>query len=223
MAIIWKLVLKLKKSELINSLLLYAVSDNSWSGNRTLAEQIQEALQGGVTMLQLREKKLPHAAFLHEALAVKQIAKQFNVPLLINDDLEIACQSDADGLHIGQDDCPVYEARRMLGANKILGVSAQTVEQAKQAEAAGADYLGVGAVFSTSTKTDAKYVSLPLLKEICQSVKIPVVAIGGIDAHNISQLANTGIAGVAVVSAIFSKPDIALACQNLKEILNNTI
>lgn len=209
--------------KLRDQLLLYAVSDRSWADRQTLIQQIEAALKGGITMLQLREKDLPQAAFLHEALEVRCLTRQFGVPLIINDNLEIACQSGADGLHIGQHDCPVHIARKILGPNKILGVSAQTTAQAIAAEAEGADYLGVGAVFNTSTKSDADQVSLRQLAAICRSVQIPVVAIGGINTDNIPQLANTGIIGAAIVSAIFAQTDIEAACRNLKTLVSQNI
>jgi thiamine-phosphate pyrophosphorylase len=212
-------VQKLKNSNLEKQLLLYAVTDNAWLGKQTLAEQVEAALKGGVTMLQLREKHMADADFLKEALAIKKLTSAYNVPLIINDNLEVALQCDADGLHIGQDDCSVEVARKALGNDKILGVSAQTIEQAKAAEAAGADYLGVGAVFATATKDDAVLVGPENLAAICQAVKIPVVAIGGITKENLPSLLPSGIAGVALVSAIFAQPDITAACQELLNII----
>lgn len=212
-------MLKLSKYEIARQLRLYAVTDDRWVGSQTLMQQIEAALQGGITMLQLREKKISPEKFLAEAIAVKKLTDKYNIPLIINDNLSVACQSNASGLHIGQKDGSVAEARHILGANKILGVSAQNVEQAKAAEAAGADYLGVGAVFTTSTKNDAEALSPAILREICQSVKIPVVAIGGITAANLPTLLNSGIAGVAVVSAIFAQENITAASRRLLEIL----
>lgn len=182
-------------------------------------QQIEAALQGGITMLQLREKQMNSSDFLAEAKLVKNLSDIYNVPLIINDNLDVACQSDAAGLHIGQDDGSIAVARQKLGDNKILGVSAQTVEQAQAAEAAGADYLGVGAIFTTNTKDDALTLNQETLKAICQAVKIPVVAIGGITAQNIHILLDSGIVGVAVVSAIFAQADITTACQTLLHIL----
>ena len=178
-------------------------------------QQIEAALQGGITMLQLREKQMNSSDFLAEAKLVKNLSDIYNVPLIINDNLDVACQSDAAGLHIGQDDGSIAVARQKLGDNKILGVSAQTVEQAQAAE----DYLGVGAIFTTNTKDDALTLNLETLKAICQAVKIPVVAIGGITAQNIHILLDSGIVGVAVVSAIFAQVDITTACQTLLHIL----
>lgn len=211
---------KLRNSNLKSQLRLYAVTDNAWLGEQTLAEQVEAALKGGVTMLQLREKHMTNAEFLKEAFAIKKVTTAYNVPLIINDNLEVALQSNADGLHIGQDDCSVEIARKALGDNKILGVSAQTIEQAKAAEAAGADYLGVGAVFATATKDDAVLVGPENLAAICQSVKIPVVAIGGITTQNLPSLLPSGIAGVALVSAIFAQSDITAACHKLLDIIN---
>ncbi len=212
-------MLKLTNSKLAQQLRLYAVTDNRWTGRQTLMQQIEAALQGGISMLQLREKQMNSSDFLNEAQLVKKLTDIYNVPLIINDNLDVACQSDAAGLHIGQDDGSIVAARQKLGNNKILGVSAQTVEQAQAAEAAGADYLGVGAIFTTNTKDDAQTLNQETLKAICQAVKIPVVAIGGITAQNLHSLLNSGIVGVAVVSAIFAQADITAACQNLLHIL----
>lgn len=199
------------------TLLLYAVTDQSWLRGRTLYDQIEEALQGGVTCLQLREKGLDKQAFLEEAKKVKKLCAHYKVPLIINDDVEIARQSDADGVHVGQTDMEVSAARTALGPDKIIGVSAKTVEQALLAQANGADYLGVGAAFPTTTKADATALSKGQLQAICQAVDIPVVAIGGITNENLHQLAGSGICGVAVVSAIFAQPDITQAAKVLKE------
>lgn len=211
------------KSKLTSQLLLYAVTDRRWlHANQTLAEQVEQALQGGVTMLQLREKQMLEQDFLAEARRIKKLTDAYQVPLIINDNLTVACQSGANGLHIGQDDGSVIIARQELGSKKILGVSARTVEQAKAAQAAGADYLGVGAVFGTNTKDNAQNISISELKAICQAVSIPVVAIGGITEYNLPHLlaaADGCIAGAAVVSAVFAQPDISTACQRLLKIL----
>lgn len=187
-------------------LLLYAVTDRSWLGEKALLQQVEEALQGGVTMLQLREKDLDEQSFLREAAAVKALCARCGVPFLVDDNVPLALRCGADGVHVGQSDMEAGEARRRIGPDKILGVSAQTVAQARQAEAAGADYLGVGAVFATSTKLDADTISLETLRKICAAVKIPVVAIGGIHEANLLELSGSGISGVAVVSAIFAAP-----------------
>ena len=198
------------------NLLLYAVTDRSWLGEETLYDQVEQALKGGATFIQLREKKLEQEAFLQEALEIKALCKSYNVPFLINDNVALAIQTDADGVHVGQHDAEAGAVRKRLGADKILGVSAQTVEQAIRAEQNGADYLGVGAVFHTGTKPDADDISFEPLKEICTAVRIPVVAIGGISKENILQLSGSGICGVAVISAIFAQQDIMNAARELK-------
>lgn len=195
---------------------LYAVTDRHWLGTQTLAQQVESALKGGVTCVQLREKNLDKKLFLQEALEIKKICNYYHVPLLINDDIAIALQSNADGVHVGQNDMPVEEVRKILGRNKIIGVTVKTVEQAIYAQNNEADYLGVGAVFSTSTKTDAIKIEKETIKAICKSVKIPIVAIGGITQENILQLTEFDIQGVALVSAIFSSQDIEKTCRKLK-------
>lgn len=196
-------------------LLLYAVTDRSWVGKSTLLAQIEEALQAGVTLLQLREKDLDQNTFKEEALAVQKLCKRYNVPLIINDNVSLAIDINADGVHVGQGDQDAKEVRALIGPDKILGVSCQTVEQAMLAERDGANYLGVGAVFSTQTKLDASTTGIQVLHDICHHICIPVVAIGGIQLHNIKQLQYAGIAGVAVVSAIFAAPNITKAVENL--------
>lgn len=198
-------------------LLLYAVTDRSWLHGRTLKEQVKEALDGGVTFLQLREKKIDPELFLQEAQELKELCKQYQVPFVINDDVELALKVDADGVHVGQSDMEAGDVRKKLGKDKIIGVSAQTVEQAVMAEKHGADYLGVGAVFPTSSKDDAQEVDYETLKAICQAVQIPVIAIGGINAKNVERLKGSGICGVAVISAIFAQEDIKEATKELKE------
>jgi len=205
------------------SMLLYAVTDRTWLKEQTLAMQVEEALIGGATFVQLREKKLNYDLFLEEAKKMKVLCEKYHVPFVINDNVEIAIDSDADGVHIGQSDRKVSAVRAMIGENKIVGVSAQTVEQAILAQEEGADYLGVGAVFSTSTKLDADFVSFETLKSICEAVNIPVIAIGGISENNILELAGTGIDGVAVVSALFAKPDIKTAAKNLYNLSNDMV
>ena len=202
---------------------LYAVTDRSWLGDKKLADQVKECLEGGVTFLQLREKKLDEEAFYEEALEIKKLCKEKGVPFIINDNVDVALRCDADGVHVGQSDMETQDVRAKLGADKIIGVSARTVEQAVKAEKMGADYLGVGAVFSTSTKLDAREVSWETLKEICETVSIPVVAIGGITADNLSQLAGTGVDGVAVVSAIFAQKDIKAATENLRKLSEDMV
>lgn len=196
-------------------LLLYAVTDRAWLGDKTLSWQVEESLKGGATMIQLREKHLDHEHFLKEAKEIKELCRKYQVPFLINDDVDLAVEVDADGVHVGQHDMEAGEVRKKIGPNRILGVSAQTVEQALLAQQAGADYLGVGAVFPTGTKDDADAVSIQTLGEICRAVRIPVVAIGGIGQHNVMQLAGSGICGIAVVSAIYAQPDIQNAASTL--------
>ncbi len=196
-------------------LLLYAVTDRHWLKGGTLKDQVEKSIKGGVTFVQLREKDLDEETFEKEGYEIKELCADYQVPFVINDNVELAKRVDADGVHIGQSDMGTLEARRLLGPDKIIGVSAQTVEQAKLAEAQGADYLGVGAVFATTSKDDAAEVSHDTLREICQAVSIPVVAIGGIGAHNVEELRNTGICGVAVISAIFAADDIEAASRNL--------
>ena len=196
-------------------LLLYAVTDRAWLGDKTLSWQVEESLKGGATMIQLREKHLDHEHFLKEAKEIKELCRKYQVPFLINDDVDLAVEVDADGVHVGQHDMEAGEVRKKIGPNRILGVSAQTVEQALLAQQAGADYLGVGAVFPTGTKDDADAVSIQTLGEICHAVSSPVVAIGGIGQHNVMQLAGSGICGIAVVSAIYAQPDIQNAASTL--------
>ena len=195
---------------------LYAVTDRAWVGQGTLGDQVEQALRGGVTCVQLREKSLGVTAILVEAEEIGALCRSYGVPFLINDRVEIALQCGADGVHVGQKDRAAREVRRLLGPNRILGVSARTVEQAVQAERDGADYLGVGAVFSTSTKADAMPVSYETLQAICRAVSIPVVAIGGIQRENLLSLAGSGVDGVALVSAIFAAPDVETASRELR-------
>ena len=196
---------------------LYAVTDRSWLRGSTLVRQAEAAIRGGATCIQLREKELDKKAFLQEAFEMKALCVKYGVPLFINDDVEIAMACGADGVHIGQHDAPAGTVRKMIGPGMMLGVSAQTVEQALKAQEDGADCLGVGAVFTTGTKRDADDVSRETLKAICEAVEIPVVAIGGIKKENIADLAGSGIDGVAVVSAIFAAEDIEKAARELRE------
>ena len=205
------------------TLLLYAVTDRSWVGRQTLLEQAEDAIRGGATCVQLREKELEADAFLEEAVAAKTLCARYGVPLFINDNVEIAVQCGADGVHVGQSDLEAGRVRALVGEDMILGVSVQTVEQAAAAERAGADYLGAGAVFATATKPDAAEVSLETLRAICGAVSIPVVAIGGINRDNISRLAGYGICGAAVVSAIFGAGDIREACSVLRSLAEEVV
>lgn len=209
-----------------DSLLLYAVTDRSWVGRQTLLEQIEDALKGGATIIQLREKKLSEEEFVDEAIKAKAICAKYKVPLIINDNVDVALKAGADGVHVGIEDAPVSEIRKRVGADFIIGATAKTVEQAKFAEESGADYMGVGAVFPSPTKTNAIRITKEQLREICDSVSIPAVAIGGISYDNVDEIAGGGMAGIAVVSAIFGADNIKEATQNLKvkvnKLVNNT-
>ena len=205
------------------NLLLYAVTDRAWVGRQTLLEQIEDALRGGVTLVQLREKDLPQPDFIREAAQATALCHRYGVPLIVNDSLEVALKSGADGVHVGIEDQPVAEIRRRVGKDWIIGATAKTVEQARAAQAAGADYLGVGAVFPSPTKKNAIRITTQQLREICRSVAIPCVAIGGISRENLPTLAGGGMAGFALVSAIFSQPDIAAACRDLKSLAEQTV
>ena len=199
-------------------LLLYAVTDRHWLGERTLYEVVKESLDGGATFIQLREKTLDEETFLCEAKELQKLCKEYNVPFVINDNVDIAIEMDADGVHVGQSDMEAGDVRAKLGPDKIVGVSAGTVEEAILAEKRGADYLGVGAVFPTGSKDDAADVSHDTLKAICEAVSIPVIAIGGITKENVIKLSGSGICGIAVISAIYAQKDIKKATEDLKEV-----
>ena len=198
---------------------LYAVTDRSWLRGRTLLEQVEKALIGGATLVQLREKELDEGTFLREAVDMAKLCHRYGVPLLINDNVDIARRSGADGVHVGQDDMEAASVRSILGSDMIVGVTAKTALQAIRAQEAGADYLGSGAVFGSSTKLNAKPMTKELLQSICNAVSIPVVAIGGINRHNILELAGTELSGVAVVSGIFAAADIEAECRHLRSIV----
>lgn len=198
-------------------LLLYAVTDRHWLKDETLENQVEKALQGGATFLQLREKSLDDDIFLAEAKEIQKLCKKYQVPFVINDNVDIALAIDADGVHVGQSDMEALDVRKRLGPDKIIGVSAQNVQQALLAQKHGADYLGVGAVFPTGSKDDAEDVSFETLKAICQAVDIPVIAIGGITKENVLELKGSGICGIAVISAIFAQKDIKAATKELKK------
>lgn len=204
-------------------LLLYAVTDRHWLNGRSLRQVVEESLEGGVTMVQLREKQLEEGTFLEEAKELQALCRQRRIPFLVNDNVDIALAMNADGVHVGQSDMEALDVRKKLGPDKIIGVSAQTVEQALLAQAHGADYLGVGAVFPTGSKDDAVEVPFETLKAICQAVRIPVVAIGGISKANVEQLRGSGICGVAVISAIYGAGDIEGAARELKEAVRATV
>ena len=197
-------------------LMLYAVTDRSWLGGETLRSQVERALKGGATFIQLREKELDEGDFLEEAKEIQKLCREYHVPFVINDNVEIAREIGADGVHVGQSDMKARDVRSILGQDKIIGVSAQTVEQALLAQEQGADYLGVGAVFPTGSKDDAVEVDHQVLARICQAVDIPVIAIGGITADNVVSLKGSGICGIAVISAIFAKPDVEEAARSLR-------
>lgn len=205
--------MKLNKEQLK----LYLVTDRQWTGNQSLLEQVEESIQGGVSIVQLREKNLDDESFLKEAIQMKELAAKYGIPFIVNDNVLVALHSKADGIHIGQNDLAIQEVRKMVGPHRIIGVSAQTVEQAITAQQNGADYLGVGAVFSTTTKSDAIEVSYEMLKAICEAVTIPVVAIGGITVDNVHDLKGSGIDGIAVVSAILAQKNIKKAAEDLRK------
>ena len=199
-------------------LLLYAVTDRRWlKEGETLVTRTEEAIDGGVTFVQLREKDLDEENFEREGRELKELCRKRGVPFVINDNVELAAKLDADGVHVGQSDMEALDVRKIIGGDKILGVSAQTVEQAVTAEKHGADYLGVGAVFPTGSKDDAAEVSYDTLKAICHAVKIPVIAIGGITEDNVTELSKSGICGIAVISALYAKEDIKSAAQRLRK------
>lgn len=206
-----------------NYMLLYAVTDRAWTGEKTLYQQVEEALKGGITCLQLREKGLDDQEFLTEAIEIKKLCQEYHIPFIINDNVEVAVKCGADGIHVGQQDMAAENVRAKIGDGMLLGVSVQTVEQALLAQRNGADYLGVGAVFATSTKADADTVSHDTLRAICAAVNIPVVAIGGIYKHNILELKGSGVDGVALVSAIFASDDITATCQGLKALSSQMV
>ena len=200
---------------------LYAVTDRKWIGKQTLYEQLNDALKGGVTIVQLREKELLDCEFIAEAIKIKELCHRYNVPLIINDNVDVALKSGADGVHVGIDDTPVSEIRKRAPKDFIIGATCKTVEQAQTAEKFGADYMGVGAVFPSSTKKTAVRITTGQLKEICSSVSIPAVAIGGISLKNIMEIKGGGMAGIAVVSAIFAAEDIHKTAAKLKERVNS--
>lgn len=204
-------------------MLLYAVTDRTWLGEDSFETQVEETIKSGTTFIQLREKNLGFNEFKDMAISIKNITDRFNIPFVINDNIDVALAVDADGVHVGQRDMNVKDVRATLGKDKIVGVSVQTVEQALQAQSDGADYIGVGAIFSTATKNDADNVTMQTLSEICKAVDISVVAIGGINEHNIMKLKGSGIDGVAVVSAIFSKSDIIGSTKELFYLINKIV
>lgn len=208
--------MKFDRAHIREYLELYLVSDRYWLSGRELHEDVSRAIEGGVTFVQIREKDMEHEAFMKEARKLKHLCEEHEIPFVVNDDVMVAKAIDADGVHVGQSDESAKKAREVLGDEKIIGVSVQTVEDAICAQKDGADYLGVGALFSTTTKKDADRVSLETLKAICEAVSIPVIAIGGICAHNLLELKGSGIDGVAVVSAIMAKENIYQTAKLLR-------
>lgn len=202
---------------LSNSMKLYAVTDREWLKDETLYQQVEKALKGGATLIQLREKDMNADEFLAEAMEIKELTDNYNVPLIINDNVDIAIESNADGVHVGQNDMEAKNVRQLMGSERIIGVSVHNVEEALEAESCGADYLGVGAAFATTTKDDVDIVSRETLRDICDAVNIPVVAIGGITGENIKELKGSGISGIAVVSAIFAADNIEQTTRVLLE------
>ena len=204
-------------------LLLYAVTDRAWVGRQTLYEQVEDALRGGATIIQLREKELGDDEFIKEAIDIKGLCGRYKVPLIINDNLKVALESGADGIHVGIEDAPVSVIRSKAPSDFIIGATAKTVEQALAAEKNGADYLGVGAVFPSKTKKTAIRITAEQLKEICSSVSIPAVAIGGISKSNVMELKGGGMTGIAVVSAVFGAKDICAETKELKKLAEMAI
>ena len=216
--------MKFTKDEIRKGMLLYAVTDQSWLKNdQTLFSVCEDVLANGATFLQVREKDLDANAFEAEAAKLKILCRRYHVPYVVNDSVEIALAIDADGVHVGQSDIRGRDIRSLIGPDKILGISAGTVEEAIAAENAGADYIGVGAVFGTSTKKNARNLSVEKLQEICHAVSIPVVAIGGIHAGNLLELSGSGVDGVAVVSAIFAADNPGEATARLLELAKEMV
>ena len=206
-----------------HTMLLYAVTDRAWVGEQTLYQQVESALKGGATCVQLREKQLGDAEFLQEAIQIHGLCQQYGVPLFINDNVDVAVKCHAEGVHVGQEDMNAAQVRQRVGDGMMIGVSAHNVEEARRAVAQGADCLGVGAVFATHTKTDVSQMSRQTLLDICNAVDVPVVAIGGIHKDNILELKGSGVDGVALVSAIFGAEDIEAQCRELRALSEQII
>ncbi len=204
-------------------MLLYAVTDRAWTEEKTLYQQVEEALRGGVTCVQLREKEMDYEEFLQEAKEIHALCLQYGVPFIVNDNVEVAVACGAEGIHVGQEDMSAGDVRRRVGDGMILGVSVHTVEEARKAVRNGADYLGLGAVFPTRTKDDVDQMPGETLRAICEAVDVPIVAIGGINRSNIGKLAGSGVDGVALVSAIFSAVDIENTCRELRKLAERMV
>ena len=216
--------MKFTQDDIRKGMLLYAVTDQSWlKEGQTLLSVCEDVLSNGATFLQIREKDLDADSFEAEAARLKALCAQYKVPYVVNDSVEIAMAIDADGVHVGQSDIKGRDIRSMIGEDKILGISAGTIEEAIAAEKAGADYIGVGAVFATGTKKNARNLSVEALKKIVSAVSIPVVAIGGINSKNLMELCGSGVDGVAVVSAIFAAEDPGEATARLLELAREMV
>ena len=213
----------MNKEQLRKALKFYAITDRTWLNGRSLKDVVEESIKGGVTFLQVREKNVSDDEFIKRAKEIKEITDKYKIPLVINDNVKVAAEIGADGVHVGQDDAKMPEVKKIMGEGKIVGVSVGNLEEALLAQREGADYLGVGAMFNTSTKTDAKSVSFETLKEICDNVDIPVVAIGGISEDNLLQLKGTNVDGACVISAIYSKEDIFSASSNLRKLCDKLV
>lgn len=216
--------MKFSKEEIKSAMLLYAVTDRMWlKEGESLTKVCEEVLENGATFLQIREKDLDEETFEEEAKALKELCEKYHVPFVVNDNVDIALEIDADGVHVGQSDIKGRDIRSILGPDKILGISAGTVEEAVAAEKAGADYIGVGAIFGTSTKKDARNLSVEKLREISKAVTIPVVAIGGINKINLMDLSGSAVHGVAVVSALFAAENVGKATEELLTLVRDMV
>lgn len=203
-----------------DNLKLYAVTDRQWLNDKSLSQAVEEAIKGGATIIQIREKNISYDEFKEIALDVKKVTDKYSIPLIINDNVKLCMEIDADGVHVGADDMSVKNARKILGSNKIVGSTARTLERAISAYNEGANYLGIGAVFNTTTKEGTTHMTMELAQSINTAVNIPTVAIGGINTENVAKLHDYGVMGIAVVSAIFAQENITAACQKLIEEVN---
>ena len=205
------------------SLKLYVITDRSWIGNRSMSEEVEKTLKAGATCLQIREKNISYDEYVSKSIELRKICNKYNVPFIVNDNIEVALASGADGVHVGQNDILNKNVRSIIGSDKILGISVNSIELAIAAEKAGADYIGVGSIQLSPTKGESKILSTEYVNEICNSVSIPVVAIGGINEQHIPILKGIGIAGVAVISAVFGKEDVAEATYKLRKLVDEYI